>query len=320
LTVSAFWSYLFSMSHMAIATILSESDHAAPTGHPENARRLEPIAREFEKRLASGQLVPLTITQHGLDPILRIHTKQHVDSIRTSRHGYLDGDTYVTPTSFAAACNVVDACLSGVDGIMTEQTKQVFILGRPPGHHAPADRAMGFCLFNNVAIAAQYAIDQYDLKRVAIIDFDVHHGNGTQAIFYDRTDVFFCSTHRVPFYPGTGYPNETGEGKGTGFTLNCPLMVGDGDKEILSAVTDSFLPALTMFHPELVVVSAGFDAHLSDPLGGLSVSSDGFRRIGSLLRDFANKHCSGRILAILEGGYDPQGNLNAITSYIEGLQ
>ena len=214
---------------------------------------------------------------------------------------------------------MADASLSGVDTIMGAGPHAVFVLGRPPGHHALSHRAMGFCIFNNVAIAAQYALDHYGLARVAIVDFDVHHGNGTQAIFYDRDDVLFCSTHRSNFYPGTGYPEERGAGKGKGFTINRPMMAGDGDREILAAHTETFVPALNQFAPELLIVSAGFDAHVLDPLGGLSVTKGAYSEIGRILKQVADRHCHGRILSVLEGGYDPRGNLDSITSYLEGL-
>jgi acetoin utilization deacetylase AcuC-like enzyme len=308
------------MSDMAIAITLNEREHIAPAGHPENGARLRPVAAALADRTESGQARVLHVTSHGLDPILKIHPESHLRSLQCERFWYIDGDTYITPTSYAAALAVVDSSLSAVDFVMASPGAQAFVLGRPPGHHALADRAMGFCLLNNVALAAQYALDQYSISRVAIVDFDVHHGNGTQAIFFDRPDILFCSTHRAPFYPGTGFPHERGEGAGIGFTINCPLMAGDGDQQILAALSESIIPAVANFSPELIVVSAGFDAHRLDPLGGLRVTGDGYRQIGAMISTLADNHCQGRVVSILEGGYDPQGNLNAITSYIEGLQ
>ena len=251
------------MSEIAVSLLLHEKEHLAPPGHPENASRLTLIDADLRKGLADSRYQRLNTTLHGMEPIARVHWDSHVQTVRAtceSSGGYLDPDTYVTPLSFQAACAVVDASLSGIDAIMGSGPGRVFILGRPPGHHALAHRAMGFCIFNNVAIAAQYALDHHGLSRVAIVDFDVHHGNGTQAIFYDREDVLFCSTHRSIFFPGTGYPEERGAGKGKGFTINRPMIAGDGDREILAAHVETFIPALEKHAPELLIISAGFDA------------------------------------------------------------
>jgi acetoin utilization deacetylase AcuC-like enzyme len=309
------------MSDLSIGLLVHESEHNPPAGHPETGLRLRLIESELRKQQEQGRYRTLSIEPHGLDPIVRVHWDSYVREVEqtdSKGNSFLDPDTFVTSTSFRAACTVVDACLSGVDLIMTSGPSSVFVLGRPPGHHALAHRAMGFCIFNNVAIAAQYAIDRFKLTRVAIVDFDVHHGNGTQAIFYDRDDVLFCSTHRSLFFPGTGYPEERGAGKGKGFTINRPLLAGDGDAEFLAA-HDAFLPALNSFAPELLIVSAGFDAHRLDPLGGLSVTGDAYRKVGLLLRELANTHSHGRTLSVLEGGYDSHGNLDGITSYLEGF-
>ncbi len=310
------------MSGIAVSILINEREHLPPQGHPENVSRLKLIADELTSRIEKGTLSGLEVSLHGTDPIKRIHDPAYVDWVQqlsAQGVGYLDPDTYVTPKSFGAACAVVDHCLSGVDAIMNDTHSSVFVLGRPPGHHALADHAMGFCIFNNAAIAAQYAIDRHQIGRVAVVDFDVHHGNGTQAIFYERNDVFYCSCHRYPFYPGTGNSDEKGRGQGRGFTLNCPLAAGDGDAEIVAAVRDAFCPALTSFHPDLLIVSAGFDAHRLDPLGGLCVTGDGYRQIGQALRMLAADSCRGKVLSILEGGYDPRGNLESITCYLEGL-
>lgn len=310
------------MSGIAVSILTNERDHPPPEGHPENVSRLSLIKAELESRLAKGTFEPLEVSIHGAEPIKRTHNPAYVDWVQqlsTRGDAFLDPDTYVTPRSFKGACDVVDHCLSGVDAIMSGAKSSVFVLGRPPGHHALADHAMGFCIFNNTAIAAQYAIDHHRVGRVAIVDFDVHHGNGTQALFYERADVFYCSCHRYPFYPGTGDSGEKGRGKGRGYTLNCPLAAGDGDSEIVSAVRDTFCPAVAEFNPELLIVSAGFDAHRNDPLGGLRVTGDGYRQIGRALKSLAEDECQGRILSVLEGGYDPRGNLESITAYLEGL-
>lgn len=178
---------------------------------------------------------------------------------------------------------------------------------------------MGFCLINNVAIAAQYAIDRKLAQRVVIVDFDVHHGNGTQDIFYDRDDVFYISTHEFPFYPGTGARSENGSGKGEGYTLNFPLNAGTGDEEILEIFEQDIVPALTTLAPDLLLVSAGFDAHKLDPLGGLNFSGKAYYQIACMLRHVGDYKCGGRLISILEGGYSPEGNKDAITNYIRGI-
>jgi acetoin utilization deacetylase AcuC-like enzyme len=301
---------------------LSEQSHRFPGGHPENCSRLQPAAEWLQSGLTARKFAPLTVSEHSIEPVQKIHNSRYLKQIRKSCDsggGYLDPDTYVTPTSFDAACRVTDAALSAVDAVLNGEIQTAFVLGRPPGHHAEHDHAMGFCLVNNIAVAAQYAIDTLGLKQVAIVDFDVHHGNGTQHLFYDRSDVYYISTHRYPFYPGTGAPTEIGTGAGKGYTLNITLAAGDGDSEILGAFEQQIIPALNCYRPELILVSAGFDAHLRDPLGGLNVTGDGFRKIGTMLMSAANVHASGRLVSLLEGGYDAAGNLDAISNYLEGL-
>lgn len=301
---------------------LNEQSHFAKGGHPENLNRLKPIRNWLQAKLDDGDYLPVQSTDHGMQPILRAHSPRYIDHLQRSCKvgtGHLDQDTYVTPTSFDAARRVVDVALSAVEMVMEGRCDKAFILGRPPGHHAEHDRAMGFCLINNVAVAAQYLIDQYQLDRVAVIDFDVHHGNGTQHIFYDRSDVYFISTHQYPFYPGTGSASETGAGKGKGFTLNVPLKAGDGDREFVAAFEQQVMPALRRYRPRFLLVSAGFDAHRNDPLGGMNVTGAGFGAVASLLSSLAQECADGRIVSLLEGGYDPEGNRDSISNYLNGL-
>lgn len=301
---------------------LNEQTHYARGGHPENAARLKPIMQWLQNESQAGRFKSIPVSSHGHDPIYKVHSHRYIDFLIhacESGEGHLDPDTYITPGSFDSAVRVVDAALSAIDQVMSGELNSAFLLVRPPGHHAEHDRAMGFCLLNNVAIAAQYLIDRHGLERVGVIDFDVHHGNGTQHIFYDRQDILFASSHHYPYYPGTGSRAETGTGAGKGFTLNVPLTSGSGDKQILAAFEKEILPALKRFSPQFILVSAGFDAHQLDPIGGLQVTGDGFRQIGKMIRSLAGELCSGRAVSLLEGGYNAEGNLDAISNYLIGM-
>jgi acetoin utilization deacetylase AcuC-like enzyme len=215
--------------------------------------------------------------------------------------------------SLAAAETAIATVLTAVDGVIAGRHASAFCAVRPPGHHAEADRAMGFCLFNNVAVAARYAQKKHGLSRVLIVDWDVHHGNGTQNIFYDDPTVFYFSTHQYPFYPATGSTAEEGAGLGEGTTLNCPLPAGAGDREILDRFENKLLPAADAFKPEFIFISAGFDAHEEDPLAGLRVTEKGYARLTGFVKDLAARHAGGRIVSALEGGY----NLAALGRSVE---
>jgi acetoin utilization deacetylase AcuC-like enzyme len=217
---------------------------------------------------------------------------------------WLDADTYVSARSYEVALRATGGVLAAVDGVMDGSVDSAFCLVRPPGHHATATQAMGFCLFNSVAVAAAHLLARRGLERVAIIDFDVHHGNGTQDIFYSDGRVLYFSTHQYPHYPGTGHWSEVGEGAGRGAIINVPLPAGSGDAEALLAYRDVCAPAVRRFRPELVLVSAGFDAHFADPLANLLFSCRGYSEIASLLKDLADELCGGRMVFVLEGGYD----------------
>jgi acetoin utilization deacetylase AcuC-like enzyme len=310
------------MTKIAVSILINTDTHVPLGNHPECPERLIAITNVLENGIKNGIYECLPIIQHGLEPIFKVHTQQYIESLKelTQRGGgHLEPDTFFSKGSFEAAISVVDASLSGVDHVMKSNTRRTFILGRPPGHHAESDHGMGFCLINNAAVAAQYAIDKYALSRVAIVDFDVHHGNGTQHMFYNREDVLFVSLHRYPFYPGTGSREETGTGKGNGFTWNIPLPAGVGDNEVIQAFEDEIVPLLDRFEPNLIIVSAGFDAYFRDPLGGMMLSDKAFFQFGALLGKCSDRLCDGRIVSILEGGYDNQGNSEAIQSYFEGL-
>lgn len=310
------------MTGLAVSILLNEDAHCAPPGHPENAMRLRKIASILEGELASGKVKSIESTDHGHEPIDRVHDKDYIRNLKEICErgaASLDPDTYVSNGSFDAALSVVNAVLSAIDMVTDGRCNRAFVLGRPPGHHAEFNHAMGFCLINNVAVGAQYALVTRGLKRVAVVDFDVHHGNGTQHTFYDRSDVLFISSHRYPFYPGTGSASEIGAKDGSGFTLNIPMPAGEGDEEIIARYELQAIPALNRYQPELILVSAGFDSSHVDPLGGMNVTGGGFFRIGQLLRKAADRWCNGRIISVLEGGYDEVGNVESITKYLEGI-
>ncbi len=282
--------------------------HDPGAGHPERVARLSAAYDALAALSGVSWVAPRPASRAA---ILAVHGESYVDLLERCRgkHVRLDVDTFTSPGSIDAAFLAAGAAIGAVDAIMEGDIRRAYALVRPPGHHAEADRAMGFCLLNNIAIAAQHAITAHNVGRVAIVDWDVHHGNGTQHIFEDRGDVLFYSSHRWGrgFYPETGASTERGRGDGLGLTINVPLRAGAGDEALLEALDANLLPALEAFEPELILVSAGFDAHTSDPLGGLAVSEAGFAAATERLLGMAERHCGGRIGLILEGGYDLEG-------------
>ncbi|HTH24652.1 MAG TPA: histone deacetylase [Vicinamibacterales bacterium] len=280
-------------------------DHVTPAGHPERPERaqaLEALAASFKEQ--GGEVVePRSATDEDL---LRVHTQEHVDAIVATRGKatMIDEDTFTSPDSDDIARLAAGGVLTGIDRALDgPKGSRSLVLVRPPGHHAEADRAMGFCLYSNVAVGAAYARSR-GCARVAIVDYDVHHGNGTQWIFYEDPTVLFVSSHQYPFYPGTGAASEKGRGAGHGFTLNIPLDAGAKDDEIERKYAAQVIPAVRNFKPDLLVISAGFDAHEMDPLGQLRMTTEGFGRLTKTLIDLANEVCEGRAVLVTEGGYD----------------
>ena len=269
--------------------------------HPESAARLEAV---YSHILNSGYEV-VTPEKATLEQIGYNHTPRHIDEVRRhcEMNVSLDADTPVCTDSFNAALLAAGGAICAVDHAINEKSF-AFALIRPPGHHALSNRSMGFCLFNNVAIAAQYAKKVYGLSRILIIDWDVHHGNGTQASFYDDSEVLYFSTHHYPHYPGTGWIDEVGEGDGEGFTVNVPLQTGCGDEEYVAVFAHVLMPIALQFKPQLILISAGFDAHAHDPLGGMNVSTAGFGILAGIVSGIA-KTCGAQVAAVLEGGYNP---------------
>jgi acetoin utilization deacetylase AcuC-like enzyme len=236
-----------------------------------------------------------------------VHARSYVNRIAETAgkaHVRLDPDTSTCPKSYEAAILAVGGLLEAIDAVVDGELNSAFALVRPPGHHAEKDSAMGFCLFNNVAIGARYAQMQHGLNRILIVDWDLHHGNGTQNAFYGEDEILYFSTHQYPFYPGTGGASEVGERKGEGFTVNAPLSHGCGDSEYANIFTHVLRPIAAAYQPQLILVSAGFDPHYRDPLGGMRLTENGFARLMNILRDIARSSCSGRIVLTLEGGYD----------------
>jgi len=279
--------------------------HTNGPGHPERPERLEAIRDALGRVSYGSRLVRTQATPVDLDLVRRIHDPSYVAQVEATckTGGFLDPDTGVGPASWPAALDAAGAMVQAVNEVLTGTWQRAFCSVRPPGHHATPDRAMGFCLFDNVAIGAQAALDHPDIEKVAIIDWDVHHGNGTQDIFWRRGDVLFASTHQFPMYPGTGAHDETGEGAGEGTTVNCPLPAGAGDPEILQAWRETIRPAVEAFAPDIILISAGFDADARDPLARMEVTAGGFETLSSEVIALADQLCGGRVVSILEGGY-----------------
>ena len=277
--------------------------------HVERARRLEAIISYLEETGLNQRLVSIPARAATIEEISLVHHKQyieHIGEVARKGGGWLDADTVMSSHSYEAACYAVGGVISATEAVMDGEVSSAFALVRPPGHHATAAQAMGFCLFNNVAIAAKYARNKYKLEHLAIIDFEVHHGKGTQEAFYNDPQVLYISTHQSPLYPGTGGMEETGSGVAGGTTVNIPLPAGCGDAEYLSVFREVVVPAAERFAPQLVLVSAGYDLHWADHLATMEVSTTGFAEMVRITRGLADVLCGGRAVFSLEGGYHPK--------------
>ena len=283
-------------------------EHDAGAGHPERPERLDAVRRGLRDGGLEKDPVRLAPRAATPEELLRVHTAAHVDRLAAAagRHVRFDPDTAAGPRSHAAALAAAGAVADAVERVLDGSLDRAFCAVRPPGHHATPDRAMGFCLLNNVAIGAAAALAR-GLRRVAVIDFDVHHGNGTQEAFWRDPRVLFVSSHQFPYYPGTGALDEVGEGHGRGFTVNLPMPAGLGDGDYRRAYREIVEPIGRAFDPELVLVSAGFDAHRDDPLGGMALSGAGFAELADVCLCAAAGAARGRVVAVLEGGYDLGG-------------
>lgn len=290
--------------------------HETGRHHPEEPARLTAILGHLEATGMLGQVLQAEPTEPSLDWLKLAHTPEHISAIEAAcARGVraLDPDTYISPDSYRAALLAVGGALMAIDQVVEGTASSAFVAVRPPGHHAERERAMGFCLFNNIAIAARYAQKRYGLQRVLIVDWDVHHGNGTQHAFEDDPSVLFFSTHQFPFYPGTGRESERGRGAGLGYTVNVPMAAGCGDREYREVFESILYSVAQRFEPHIVLVSAGFDAHRDDPLASMNVTEDGYAQMTSIVRDIAERYCEGRLVSLLEGGY----NLEALARSVE---
>lgn len=283
--------------------------HDTGYGHPEAPRRYTAVMEALrEDETFWSCLTEITPEQASKGMVQAAHTPQHFKRVEAAfENGYdrLDADTVISPESFDASLYAAGGAIAGVDAVMQAEAENAFVVVRPPGHHATAERAMGFCLFNNVAVAARHAQNRYkEIDRVAIIDWDVHHGNGTQGIFYDDPSVFFFSMHQYPWYPGTGSRGETGHGRGLGTTTNVPVRAETNADEQKRVFEAAIWDIAKTFKPDLIMISAGFDAHLTDPLGQLRLEDDDYRSMTATLKEWAAETCAGRVVSCLEGGYN----------------
>jgi acetoin utilization deacetylase AcuC-like enzyme len=290
----------------AIAINARHAAHDEPR-HVEQAARLSAVVAALDASGLRGAVKELRCAPASEAQIQAVHQARMIELVRwtaTQSGLWLDQDTYTTVASWDAALHATGCAVAVTDAVVSGQAANGFALTRPPGHHATATRPMGFCLFNHIAVAARHALDTLGLDRVAIVDYDVHHGNGTQDIFYAEPRALFCSTHATPLYPGTGTEAEIGAGAAAGTTLNLPLPHGAGDRSLSQVFDAVVLPALRRFQPQLVLVSAGFDGHWADPLGPLTISVDGYAALTRRLVTLTNELCDGRIVLVLEGGYN----------------
>lgn len=295
-------------------------EHITGPMHPERPERLIAIQKMFQNSGLEKKCIKLEPREATEDEIALVHTRELIEQVKNTANKnstYLDGDTHASQHSWEAAKLAVGGLLVGLDKLKEGSLDEVFAFPRPPGHHAERDHAMGFCLFNNVAIAAEVALQQKGLKKILILDFDVHHGNGTQHIFESRSDVFYISTHQYPFYPGTGAKSEKGKGKGEGYTLNIPLSAASDDETYHLAFREQVEPTVIQYKPDLLIVSAGFDAHTKDPIGGMEVTKFGFKAMAESIEKMKKACGNIPVLYALEGGYHLEGLSESVKEVVE---
>jgi acetoin utilization deacetylase AcuC-like enzyme len=292
--------------------------------HPERPARLKSILAQLEKRDLIKQCKPGTYTPLAEDAVGQVHSETQIQRVKqVAEHGggHIDGDTVLSADSYRVALAAAGACVAATDAMLSGKDKVALCLVRPPGHHATPTQSMGFCLFNNIALAARQALTAHHLSRVLIVDWDVHHGNGTQDVFYEDPRVMFFSIHRFGsgFYPGTGAADETGRGAGIGYTLNAPVRYGTSQREYHSIFRSALEKAADKIKPELVLISAGFDAHARDPIGSLGLETEDFKTLTREVLDVAKTHAQGRVVSCLEGGYDLQALAESVQVHLQEL-
>ena len=297
--------------------------HDPGFGHPEHPGRYEAVITGLEEADLVEKMAPIPARDATRPELRRVHSSHYLDltehMIKDGAPELATGDTAVCERSWDAALRAAGLTLSAGESVLTGRMRNAFCVVRPPGHHATADRGMGFCILNNVALAARHAQKAHGIQRVLIVDWDVHHGNGTQDIFYADGSVLFFSTHLWPAYPGTGRRTETGMGEGEGLTINCPLAAGAGRTEVLGAMREELAPAARKFRPELVLISAGFDSREGDPLGGFRLQDEDFIEMTRLVMEIAERHARGRVVSVLEGGYGLAGLGAAAAAHVGAL-
>ena len=297
--------------------------HLPGPGHPERPERLQAIVEHLEQTGLAAQGLSLHPKPDISEWIAAVHTEEYIRHVeRLCADGAKDldtGDTAICPDTYRVACAAVGGVLAAVDAVMDGRARNAFCAVRPPGHHATPSRGMGFCVFNNVAIAARYVQKRHGANRVLIVDWDVHHGNGTQEIFYHDPTVLYFSIHQYPFYPGTGSAKERGEGPGEGTTINVPLPAHTSEEEIIHVYSETLVPAAMQFKPDFVLISAGFDAHRDDLLGSLEMTEDGFATLTRIVKEIAEQCCRGRIVSVLEGGYTLDALSRSVERHIRAL-
>ncbi|UCF99625.1 MAG: histone deacetylase [Spirochaetaceae bacterium] len=296
--------------------------HSNGPMHPEGPERLVTIDRmlsEFPLKAQLGDVPPRDATFEELAWIHEEAYIRRIESTKYSRFTVLDPDTSATSDSYAAAIRAAGGMMEATEAVLSGRFPAAFAFVRPPGHHAEAGQAKGFCLFNNIAIAAAYALRRHDLKRVLIVDWDVHHGNGTMHSFYDTKEVLYFSAHQYPHYPGTGRIDEIGWNQGQGYTINIPLYGGQGDQDYLYIFREILVPVAREYAPELILVSAGFDTHRNDPLAGMAMTSGAYGRLTGILRELTEECCPGRLALALEGGYDHNALTEGVAAVLRNL-
>jgi len=297
--------------------------HETGRGHPESPERLKAIMNKLAEEGLLERSVRITPRPASEETVALIHKPDYIhwveERCREGTRCLDQSDTVVCPDSFQVALLAVGAATAAADWVVEKEKRRAFCAVRPPGHHAEANEAMGFCIFNNAAICARYLQKKHGARKVLIVDWDVHHGNATQNAFYADPTVFYFSTHQYPYYPGTGRETDTGVGNGRGYTMNVPLPAGSGDDEYVRAFRENLVPAMEHFRPDAVVISAGFDAHHQDPLAAMRVTEDGFAELTEIVKAIAERHADGKIISILEGGYHLTATSSSVARHLKVL-